>query len=114
MEISNKQIVLFRDLGNMEYQHAWDLQEQLLKENVAVKTAIRNQMSATGNRQPAMASVGADIVVDNEDVTLDTNHYLLFVEHPEVYTLGKSGDMSHVLISEEERAAKGISFYNTN
>jgi lipoyl(octanoyl) transferase len=114
MEISNKQIVLFRDLGNMEYQHAWDLQEQLLKENVAVKTAIRNQMSATGNRQSAMASVGADIAVDNEDITLDTNHYLLFVEHPEVYTLGKSGDMSHVLISEEERAAKGISFYNTN
>lgn len=107
MEISNKQIVLFRDLGNMEYQHAWDLQEQLLKENVAVKTAIRN-------RQSAMAPVGADVVAENEEVTLDTNHYLLFVEHPEVYTLGKSGDMSNVLISEAERAAKGISFYNTN
>lgn len=103
METSNKQIVLFRDLGNMEYQHAWDLQEQLLKENVAVKTAIRNQQS-----------VLADGTAENEEVTLSTNHYLLFVEHPPVYTLGKSGDMSHVLISEEERAAKGISFYNTN
>jgi len=107
MEISNKQAVLFRDLGNMEYQHAWDLQEQLLKENVAVKTAIRN-------RQSAMASVVGEEGVGNEDITLDTNHYLLFVEHPPVYTLGKSGDMSNVLISEEERAAKGISFYNTN
>jgi lipoyl(octanoyl) transferase len=107
MEISNKQAVLFRDLGNMEYQHAWDLQEQLLKENVAVKSAIRN-------RQTAMAaSVGGE-VIDNDNVTLETNHYLLFVEHPPVYTLGKSGDMSNVLISEEERGTKGISFYNTN
>ncbi|OQP43097.1 lipoyl(octanoyl) transferase [Niastella yeongjuensis] len=107
METSNKQIVHFRDLGNMEYQHAWDLQEQLLKENVAVKTAIRN-------RQSAMAAVEGEVGVENEEVILDTNHYLLFVEHPPVYTLGKSGDMSNVLISEEERAAKGISFYNTN
>jgi lipoyl(octanoyl) transferase len=107
MEISNKQAVLFRDLGNMEYQHAWDLQEQLLKENVAVKTAIRN-------RQTAMAAAVGDETVDNEYVTPETNHYLLFVEHPPVYTLGKSGDMGNVLISEEERASKGISFYNTN
>jgi len=114
METSNKQAVLFRDLGNMEYQHAWDLQEQLLKENVAVKTAIRNKQSAIGNPQSAMAVVESEDTIENEDITLDTNHYLLFVEHPPVYTLGKSGDMSHVLISEEERASKGISFYNTN
>jgi lipoyl(octanoyl) transferase len=114
METSNKQAVLFRDLGNMEYQHAWDLQEKLLKENVEVKTAIRNQISAIGNRQSAMAADAGEIFVDNEEITLSTNHYLLFVEHPPVYTLGKSGDMSNVLISEEERAAKGISFYNTN
>ena len=107
MEISNKQAVLFRDLGNMEYQHAWDLQEQLLKENVAVKTAIRN-------RQTAISALANGEAAENEAITLNTNHYLLFVEHPPVYTLGKSGDMSNVLISEEERAAKGISFYNTN
>ena len=114
METSNKQAVLFRDLGNMEYQHAWDLQEQLLKENVAVKTAIRNRMSAIGNRQSAINTLADGEDFENEDVTLETNHYLLFVEHPPVYTLGKSGDLSNVLISEEERAAKGISFYNTN
>src|SRR5689334_2895224 len=102
METSNKQIVVFRDLGNMEYQHAWDLQEQLLKENVAVKTAIRN-------RQSALEAIGSDVRVENEEVILNTNHYLLFVEHPPVYTLGKSGDMANVLINEEERAAKGIS-----
>jgi len=107
METSNKQAVLFRDLGNMEYQHAWDLQEQLLKENVAVKTAIRNRESAV-----TILATGEEVEI--EDVTLETKHHLLFVEHPPVYTLGKSGDMSNVLISEEERASKGISFYNTN
>ncbi|AEW00689.1 lipoyl(octanoyl) transferase [Niastella koreensis] len=108
METSNKQAVLFRDLGNMEYQHAWDLQEKLLKENVEVKTLIRN-------RNMALEAIGnGQLVIDNEEVTPSTTNYLLFVEHPPVYTLGKSGDMSNVLISEEERAAQGISFYNTN
>jgi lipoyl(octanoyl) transferase len=129
METSNKQAVLFRDLGNMEYQHAWDLQETLLKENVEVKTLLRNRQSAIGNRQSAIGndqSVGFSSsstaagrgevweATENEDITLETNHYLLFVEHPPVYTLGKSGDIGNVLISEEERAAKGISFYYTN
>jgi len=43
-----------------------------------------------------------------------TTHHLLFVEHPPVYTLGKSGAPANVLINEEERAKRGISFYNTN
>jgi lipoyl(octanoyl) transferase len=104
MKVSNKQGVLFRDLGQIDYQDAWDLQEKLLQENVAVKTAIRN-------RQAVLTEAG---VIDTEDVVPSTNHYLLFVEHPPVYTLGKSGDIENVLISEEERAAKGISFYHTN
>ncbi|MBO9201097.1 MULTISPECIES: lipoyl(octanoyl) transferase LipB [Niastella] len=107
METSNKQTVLFRDLGNMEYRHAWDLQEQLLKENVEVKSAIRNRQSAIG-------TLANGDEIENEGVVLDTNHYLLFVEHPPVYTLGKSGDIGNVLISEEERAARGISFYYSN
>jgi lipoyl(octanoyl) transferase len=44
---------------------------------------------------------------------LPQNH-LLFVEHPPVYTLGKSGDIAHVLISADEREAKGIEFFHTN
>lgn len=43
-----------------------------------------------------------------------TTHYLLFVEHPPVYTLGKSGKIEHVLIDEGQRTAKGIEFYQTN
>jgi len=45
---------------------------------------------------------------------LSTNHYLLFVEHPPVYTLGKSGDVKHILINEEERIQKGIEYFPTN
>jgi lipoyl(octanoyl) transferase len=114
MKTSKKQGVQFRDLGQIEYRDAWDLQEQLLQENVAIKmeqrkrAAALDEQLANGNGQLAINTV------DNEDVMPETRHYLLFVEHPPVYTLGKSGAIENVLISEEERAAKGISFYNTN
>jgi lipoyl(octanoyl) transferase len=124
MKTSKKQGVQFRDLGQIEYRDAWDLQEQLLQENVAVKMEQRKKAAALeeqlamGNGQSAFAKASADKsainTVDNEGVMPETSHYLLFVEHPPVYTLGKSGAIENVLISEEERAAKGISFYNTN
>jgi lipoyl(octanoyl) transferase len=88
MALLTKQPVWFRDLGLMDYKAAWDYQEQLLRENVAIKSAL----------QP--------------DST--TQHYLLFVEHPPVYTLGKSGSEENVLISEPERQQRGIGFYKTN
>jgi lipoyl(octanoyl) transferase len=103
METSIKQGVLFRDLGRIEYQAAWDYQEKLLQENVKVKT---------GNRQLAMGNGQNEM--DSLPVGGDTTNYLLFVEHPPVYTLGKSGSIEHVLIGEAERAARGISFYHTN
>ena len=87
--------IQFRDLGLIGYQEAWDLQEQLLRDNIALKAAAR----AAGDTDPASVAT--------------TNHFL-FVEHPHVYTLGKSGDISNVLISEEDRNAKGISFFHTN
>ncbi len=87
--------IQFRDLGVMGYQEAWDLQEQLLRDNIALKAAAR----AAGDTDPACVAT--------------TNHFL-FVEHPHVYTLGKSGDISNVLISEEDRNAQGISFFHTN
>src|SRR5439155_16583644 len=43
-----------------------------------------------------------------------TQHHLLFVEHPPVYTLGKSGNMDNVLINEKMRSEKGIEFFRTN
>jgi len=90
---TDKQPVLFEDLGSMSYKEAWDYQEELLQKNVKKKIAAREQ---TADTQPS------------------TTHHLLFVEHPPVYTLGKSGDIAHVLISEEERAAKQIEFFPIN
>lgn len=81
------QQVFLRDLGNMSYQPAWDYQEKLLQENLALK--------ASGNPD-------------------STRHFFLLVEHPPVYTLGKSGLMEHVLIDDATRIQKGIEFFKTN
>jgi lipoyl(octanoyl) transferase len=88
--------VEFRDLGSMDYKAAWDYQENLLQENLKIKSIIHNP----------------DNVVDSK--LLPTKHYLLFVEHPPVYTLGKSGKIEHVLIDEEQRMKEGIEFFHTN
>src|SRR5687768_15382010 len=112
MKTSLKQEVLFRDLGQIEYRDAWDLQEKLLQENVQVKAELRSMLTALESQVSAGNTFAAQPgAIDNEDIRPSTNHYLLFVEHPPVYTLGKSGAIENVLISEEERAAKGISFY---
>jgi lipoyl(octanoyl) transferase len=91
-----KQIVHLRDLGQMGYKEAWDYQEALLQENLKIKAVIHTTDA------PVQAA------------ELSTKHNLLLVEHPPVYTLGKSGKIEHVLINEEERAEKGIQFFATN
>lgn len=95
------QQVYFKDLGVIDYKTAWDYQEELLQQNVKIKSAIRNgQPATTGN---------------GEEVSLPTtsNHFL-FCEHPPVYTLGKSGKIDNVLMSEAELEANHIQFFNTN
>jgi lipoyl(octanoyl) transferase len=90
-----KKGVLFTDLGkDQPYRQTWDLQEQLLRENVAIKTANRS------------------LPIDIEKS--ETTNHLLFVEHTPVYTLGKSGDIKNVLIDDEERMAKKIEFFKIN
>ncbi|HJU45690.1 MAG TPA: lipoyl(octanoyl) transferase LipB [Chitinophagaceae bacterium] len=97
------QEVLFQDLGNMDYQSAWDYQEKLLQENLRLKSARNHQLQGMVHGDNAYA--GQD---------LSTTHYLLFVEHPPVYTLGKSGHEENILISQQEMKEKGMSFYRTN
>jgi lipoyl(octanoyl) transferase len=86
--------VIFKDFGSINYQSAWDYQEKLLQENVAIKTAIRN-----------------DAFLSEK---LYTKHYFLLCEHAPVYTLGKSGDMGNVLLSEAELKKNNIEFFRTN
>lgn len=97
----NKQPIIFRDLGKMDYKTAWDYQESLLQENVRAKSLVRSNESEE-NKLPAT------------DYRLQTHHYLLLVEHPPVYTLGKSGNIDNVLLSEENLKARGIDFFRTN
>ena len=86
----NKKIQL-QDLGNKDYKVTWEYQEELFKGILDLK--IRNR---------------------REELELDTPNYFLFVEHPHVYTLGKSGDMTNLLLSEKQLEAKGATFYKIN
>lgn len=83
--------ILLEDLGLMDYKRTWDYQEQLFKSIVDLK--IRNR---------------------REDIDLETPNYLLLVEHPHVYTLGKSGDMGNLLVDEAQLEQKGARFYKIN
>lgn len=84
----------FQDLGIIDYKSAWDYQEKLLQENVTVKTQLR-------------------LHPENEN-NITTKHHFLLCEHTPVYTLGKSGDMANVLLSENELIEKNIEFFKTN
>ncbi|NQZ42881.1 MAG: lipoyl(octanoyl) transferase LipB [Flavobacteriaceae bacterium] len=86
----NKQVLL-RDLGTKDYKETWDLQEALFKEIVDLK--IKNRREGSTHATP--------------------NHFL-FVEHPHVFTLGKSGDMANLLVDERKLAEKNASFYKIN
>ncbi|NRA93508.1 MAG: lipoyl(octanoyl) transferase LipB [Psychroserpens sp.] len=86
----NKQIHL-EDLGTKDFKETWDYQEDLFKG--ILDTKIKNR---------------------REDAELPTNNYFLFVEHPHVYTLGKSGDMSNLLLSEAQLKEKNATFYKIN
>lgn len=80
----------------MEYQAAWDYQEKLLQENVQKKSLVYSQE------------------VETFDAGLQTSNYLLFVEHPPVYTLGKSGNKENVLLDDNGLKERKIQFFNTN
>lgn len=84
-------IVHFEDLGLIDYKEAWDYQEKLFKENIDLKIRIRNG-----------------------ETDLETKNYLLFCEHPHVYTLGKSGSEENLLLKEAELSEKGASYYKIN
>ena len=94
----NKKIQL-QDLGKKDYKATWDYQEELFKEIVDIKIQNRNS-----NSQNVTLSA----------VEVPTPNFFLFVEHPHVYTLGKSGDLSNLLLSEKQLEEKGATFYKIN
>jgi lipoyl(octanoyl) transferase len=87
------QTVIFRDLGLVDYKEAWDYQESLLNGIVSEKMANRNLPPAE---------------------QYHPRHYLLFCEHPHVYTLGKSGKEDHLLLDEKQLNDHHAVFYKIN
>lgn len=84
-------LVYFRDLGLIDYKEAWDFQETIFKNTIQEKIQIRNG-----------------------DNTITTKNYLLFCEHPHVFTLGKSGSESNLLLNELELEQEEATFYKIN
>lgn len=83
--------VIFQDWGLLDYHQAWDRQETVFSETVFAKTQNRNN-----------------------NTNLPVNNYLVFVEHPHVYTLGKSGKPENLLLDEAGLASREASFYKIN
>ena len=108
----DKKLVIYKDLGRVDYKSAWDYQESLLEYNVKVKSLLMS-------RQRALAKSPSGLTQEHiADATcadvVDTTSYFLLCEHPPVYTLGKSGKMENILISEAMMQQKGIEFFKTN
>ena len=89
--ITKNKSVTIKDLGVVDYKKCWDYQEELFKSVVDIKIKNRRQ-----------------------SLSLPTSNYLLLVEHPHVYTLGKSGDISNLLINESQLEQRGAKFYKIN
>lgn len=87
--MKNKEIRL-TDLGLRDYKETWSFQEQLFQDIVKIKLEKRHHPE------------------------LITPNHFIFVEHPHVYTLGKSGDMSNLLLNENQLEKKGATFYKIN
>ncbi len=137
-----KQTVIYKDLGTINYQQAWDLQEELLQQNVQVKAALARQKKIVkAETNESIATADATELNSIEQSTANhrqlpstlfnhiqpssttfnqnqppsaTQHYLLLCEHPPVYTLGKSGNAANILISEANMEQRGIEFFKTN
>jgi lipoyl(octanoyl) transferase len=90
--MKEKEIVLYEDLQNMGYQQAWDYQSLVLKSLVDNKLAHRGEPSKSYPQA----------------------HKLLLVEHPHVYTLGRSGSIENLLLNEQELAERRIEFFPIN
>jgi len=98
--MKNKQ-VFFQDWGLTDYKEAWDRQEAIFGQTVDLKTKIRNRK---------ITSEGDEYSEEDEL----TPNYLVFCEHPHVYTLGKSGKPEHLLLDGKGLKEKNAVFYPIN
>ncbi|MBL7930451.1 MAG: lipoyl(octanoyl) transferase LipB [Bacteroidia bacterium] len=91
--MSKNKNIFFQDLGTMDYKVCWDYQEKLFNETIQRKIANR------------------DLLLEEQT---PTKNYLLFVEHPHVYTLGKSGDEKNLLLNQEQLSERDATYFKIN
>lgn len=89
--MTQNKTIQFADLGVQDYKKTWEFQEEIFKEIVDIKVKNRR-----------------------EEADLATPNYFLYVTHPHVYTLGKSGAFENLLLSEKQLESKGATFYKIN
>ena len=88
--MKNKKIIL-RDIGKSSFSDAWQYQEEIFKKTIDQKIENRSSESK-----------------------LETDNFLIITEHNPVYTIGKSGDISNLLLNDDEMKTEGIEFYKIN
>jgi len=88
--MKNKKIIL-RDIGKSSFSDAWEYQEDIFKKIIDQK--IKNRSS---------------------DIKMETNNFLIITEHNPVYTIGKSGNISNLLLNDDELKTQGIEYYKIN
>lgn len=88
---SMNKLIKVQDLGLKDYKESWNYQKQLFQNTLDLKLKNRR-----------------------EETLLHTPNHFLFVSHPHVYTLGKSGDISNLLLTQKQLKAKGVDFYKIN
>jgi len=88
--------IYFRDLGEIEYGDAWKMQEEMMKQGLDIKSSWFNVPNAPN------------------PVDMGIKNYLLFCQHPHVYTLGKSGHLENLLLANDRLKELNVGFYNTN
>ena len=122
-----KQKIIFQDLAIIRYKAAWDYQDEKVNYNLKIKSSLRNlghgnEETVQGQEQNKIESNSLNngqlknnhLIEEKVKKQLTTTHYLLFCEHPPVYTLGKSGHIENVLLSISELEKKDIEFFRTN
>ncbi len=85
------QKIQLQDIGLTDYKDAWDFQNEIFQDIIAIKLKNRDL-----------------------DVKIPTPSYFIFTEHPHVYTLGKSGDINNLLLSKKQLKDRGITFFKSN
>lgn len=103
--------VIFRDIGLIDYKEAWDYQETLFNKITDIKLQNRNLQNSINEARSGNENNSDSLPAQQ---LIETPNYLIFCEHPHVYTLGNSGAEKHLLINQQQLVSNRATYYKTN